>query len=242
MKKSIVLLAFCLTAHVGPVLLTTGCRPVEAQPPEPPKDLGVLSPVTLIPLRSQTTRPGVHIEVTAMSLLSGSARTQFTTTNDFLSVTNFASLPSGRTLLGLRAVSSEGIESDAKLYTFDLRKSDKIPAPEAGQVVLNVTGLENARSDSPLPSGPGEETGWLNVALDRLRAHNVAGRPPIPPLPPGWNPADYTNQAETNLVHTEVFIRFDTNAPPNRPLPGGKNETYFEGQDRAADNKKRRNE
>lgn len=190
-----------------------------SQEPGSIRDLGVLSPTTLIPLDRNTSRGDfAAFEVEAMNGKDTNAVTKFVTTNAFLSVTNFTALPSGRTLLGLRSIGTDGSGSAVILFSFDLRRGESFPAPSAGTVVRATTGTENSRLDGV--SREGQEDN-LRRALGRYRASSAS---PSPPLPPGMKKAE--ERVELKLA----------------PLPRGRNETYAEGMDRIADATRRRNE
>jgi hypothetical protein len=227
MKHSILALSFGL--------LLVGCRTEAQDTPPAPENLGVLSPETIIPLERNTKRGDFsHFVVEAAPLDSASSvdlvnPLRFSTTNNFLRASDFTGLPSGQTLLGLKGVLSSGTSSSVRLYRFDLQLSERISAPIAKQVQLDLSGLENKRSDSLIPDGGEGDT--LVRAFYRLRSSSSTNvvHPPLPPGATGY---------------ADVFIRFNTNDVSNRlpPLPGGTNETYFEGMQRRVDSTKRRNE
>lgn len=97
-------------------------------------DLGTISDKTGIRLIRATNRQ--DFLQWRVELEPGGIR--FTTTNDILTMKDFAALPSGRTVLGLRQVCLDGAESRISVYTFDLVR-DEIAAPGAERIFLLTT-------------------------------------------------------------------------------------------------------
>lgn len=89
-----------------------------------------------------------------------------TMTNEYLTVTNLAQVPSGPGIMGVRSVFTDGEESEVALYRYDLRRG-KPSAPSATPVHIGTTNeVENSLTN-------------------RLRRIREGRRTMPPPLPPG---------------------------------------------------------
>lgn len=155
------------------ILMTRG-----AESPDGLKDLGVLSPNTMIPLLRNTERTDFsHFEVEVAPSLNTNHVVKFTTTNEFLDLSHLTALPSGRMLLGLKAVSTSGVESAVSIYVFTIWRSEKLPSPAAGTVMRHPRARTNRIGEGP---------DSLLRAFGRLRASSTQrGVKAPPPLPSG---------------------------------------------------------
>lgn len=126
-------------------------------------DLGVLTPQRAFVLERNSNRPDFsHFEAEFISFPS-SNRMTLRLTNDLLTISEVAALPSGRTVLGLISVWSDG-QSAASFYRFDIRREP--PAPP----IVRPTALSSTLS---------EKQGILRA----IRQPKIDRTPPLPFTP-----------------------------------------------------------
>jgi hypothetical protein len=113
-------------------------------------DLGVLSPNRGFVLGRNTDRPDfAHYQAELISFPS-SNRLSLRLTNELLTLSEVAALPSGRTVLDLVAVYQDGQQSASTLYRFDIRRGVP-PAPSARPTVLSAVVSEAKPFQRPRP-------------------------------------------------------------------------------------------
>lgn len=161
------------------------------------ENLGTVTPRTGIVLESYTSRSDfMHFMAEFFPVTPPTNKVEMVITNGFLTLTNLAALPSGKTLLGLKSVCKDGTESAVKLYSFEIWRAAP-PAPGA-HIIQILTGPEkdentvakeleeigrkrralppppipgqkaSTNAPEPLPMAKGET---YEVGLDRMAEH-----------------------------------------------------------------------
>lgn len=123
----------------------------------PKKDLGTITDRTGIRLIPATNRSDFLCWRVEVECLQGS--TNWTTTNMLLTANDFAALPPGRTVLGLRQVCSDGAESRLMIYTLNLVKDNTVGDPDAERFMFmmaatNETLLDVMQKRRSMPMNP----------------------------------------------------------------------------------------
>lgn len=129
-----------------------------------PIDLGTITPRRAIVLERNTGRPDwSHFKVEFFSLALTSNQVTLILTNELLTISNLVGLPSGPTIVGLRSVTLDGMESPIVLFRLDIRRAEP---PSPGARVINI-GKTNT----------GET---IHGAIERHRQSRELAPPPIP--------------------------------------------------------------
>jgi hypothetical protein len=135
-------------------------------------DLGVISANRGIILERCTNRTDFfQFKVELIALRWPSNKFEFTTTNDLLTLDNFAAMPPGPCIMGVRSVCTDSDESNISLFRVDVRR-DPPTAPRARSVQVGRANYVPRR--------------YTAEGVLQSRLHNLTNSPgPMPPMPPG---------------------------------------------------------
>jgi hypothetical protein len=151
-------------------------------------DLGIISPRRAVVLQQHSSRPDfVSFSVEFLPQAPPTNLVTLTLTNEFLSVSNLAAIPSGPGILGVQAIYADGSKSDLALYRYDLRRGK--PAKPSARAVGVLMADEPEKSLTGEITRVREARVILMPALPGQRDVRAASRmvPNRPPLPNGTN-------------------------------------------------------
>jgi hypothetical protein len=133
-------------------------------------DLGVITQHRGIVLEKCTNRVDFfQFKVELIAQRWPSNKFEFTTTNEVLTLDDFAAMPPGPCIMGVRSICADSDESNISLFRVDVRR-DPPKAPRA-----HVTQIGRGMIHRPTTEG-----------LIQSRLHNLTNQPvPMPPMPPG---------------------------------------------------------
>ncbi len=143
-------------------------------------DLGVITANKGIILERCTNRTDFfQFKVELIAMRWPSNKFEFTTTNELLTLDNFAAMPPGPCIMGVRSICADSDESNISLFRVDVRR-DPPTAPRARSVQVGRGNYVPRRQSAE--------------GLIQSRLQNLTNSPgPMPPMPPGM-PAS-TNQS-----------------------------------------------
>lgn len=128
-------------------------------------DLGTITPNKAWVLERNTSRPDFsHFEADLLSLAPTSNRVTLVLTNDLLTITNLAALPSGPTIMSLTSICEDGSESEPVLFKLDIRRAE--PPPPSIRVIELIDGSD--------------VTNRLQHAMRNFRKRRLVNEPSVP--------------------------------------------------------------
>lgn len=131
-------------------------------------DLGVITAHRGIILERCTNRTDFfQFKIELIAQRWPSNKVEFTTTNEMLTLDNFAAMPPGPCIMGVRSICVDSDESNISLFRVDVRR-DPPKAPRARSV--QIGGLIQRNSTE---------------ALIKSRVQNMTNNVRTPPMPPG---------------------------------------------------------
>lgn len=131
-------------------------------------DLGVITQHRGIVLEKCTNRTDFfHFKVELIAQRWPSNKVEFTTTNTLLTLDDFAAMPPGPCIMGVREITADADESNISLFKVDVRR-DPATAPRAKLVQIG------GRRFRPTTEG-----------VIQSRIQNQTNNAPLPPMPPG---------------------------------------------------------
>jgi hypothetical protein len=159
-------------------------------------DLGVITAHKGIILEKCTNRLDFfQFKIELIALRWPSNKVEFTTTNEMLTLENFAAMPPGPCIMGVRSICADTDESNIALFRVDVRR-DPPKAPRAHVTQIGGGMVHRPTAEALIQSRLRNLTNQPGPPAPPGMTSNVPSRAYVPPLPDGEGGKTYSEHMQ----------------------------------------------